>query len=68
MNSLAGSRVINANAESIDMHFLFEFDRRVAVGMRITPHPPHRSVRALPTHPAPTSDAFRQTLHGEKDE
>jgi hypothetical protein len=36
--------------------------------MRIAPHPPHRSVRALLVHTAPTSDVWRQTAHSEKDE
>jgi hypothetical protein len=38
----------------------FHFHKKVAVGMRIAPHPPHRSVRALLTHTAPTSDIWRQ--------
>jgi hypothetical protein len=32
----------------------------VAVGMPVTRHPPHRSVRALLTHTAPTSSQTRQ--------
>ena len=35
---------------------------RVAVGMPVTRHPPHRPVRALLTHTVPTSDIWRQSL------
>jgi len=39
----------------------------VAVGIRVAPHPPHRSVRALLAHTALTSDAWRQTAREERD-
>jgi hypothetical protein len=35
--------------------------RSVAVGTAIADRPPHRSVRALLTHTAPTSDIWRQS-------
>ncbi|MFH4479562.1 SgrR family transcriptional regulator, partial [Vibrio alginolyticus] len=35
---------------------------RVAVGMAVTCHPPHRSGRALLTHPAPTSSHTVKSL------
>jgi hypothetical protein len=38
-----------------------EGSRRVAVGMAIADHPPHRSVRALLTHTALTLDEERQS-------
>ena len=37
----------------------FTFPDLVAVGMRVTPHPPHRPVLALLTHTVPTSDNGR---------
>jgi len=40
---------------------------RVAVGMVITDHPPHRSGRALLTHPAPTSGIWRKSVVPDKD-
>jgi hypothetical protein len=40
---------------------------RVAVGMRVASHPPHRSVRALLTHTAPSLDAWRQSALADKD-
>ena len=43
-------------------------EKLVAVGMRIALHPPHRSVRALLTHTAPTLDVWRQTSLAEKGE
>lgn len=39
----------------------------VAVGMVITDHPPHRSGRALLTHPAPTSGIWRKSVVPDKD-
>src|ERR1017187_8368909 len=36
---------------------------RVAVGMPVTRHPPHRPVLALLTHTVLTSDIWRQTAH-----
>ncbi|MCP4335854.1 MAG: glyoxalase [Gammaproteobacteria bacterium] len=36
----------------------------VAVGMPVTRHPPHRSVRALLTHTAPTSSQTRKRWFG----
>jgi len=41
---------------------------KVAVGMAITGHPPHRSGRALLTHPAPISGIWRRTAVQDKDE
>ena len=40
---------------------------RVAVGMPVTRHPPHRSVHALLTHTALISDAWRQTAPKDMD-
>ena len=50
--------------------FLFSVgdNERVAVGMAITGHPPHRSGRALLTHPAPISGIWRRTAVQDKDE
>ena len=39
----------------------------VAVGTAIADRPPHRSVRALLTHTAPTSDIWRQSGRSGKD-
>ena len=39
----------------------------VAVGTTLADRPPHRSVRALLTHTAPTSDAWRQNESSGKD-
>ena len=35
---------------------LFAEDLHIAVGTRVTPRPPHRTVRAQLRHTAPTSD------------
>src|ERR1035441_2603652 len=40
---------------------------RVAVGTTIADRPPHRSVRALLAHTAPTSDAWRGSVRWDKD-
>ena len=39
----------------------------IAVGMPVTRHPPHRSVRAALPHTALTLDAWRQSGHLETD-
>jgi hypothetical protein len=39
----------------------------IAVGMPVTGHPPHRSVRAALPHTALTLDAWRQSAHSEMD-
>ncbi|MBZ5500439.1 MAG: hypothetical protein LAP85_28935, partial [Acidobacteriia bacterium] len=48
----------------------YDWDRKVvvAVGIPVTRHPPHRSVRALLAHTAPTSDVWRQTSLAGKGE
>jgi hypothetical protein len=48
--------------------FPFPMDQWVAVGMAITGHPPHRSGRALLTHPAPILGIWRRTAVQDKDE
>ncbi|WP_214069883.1 hypothetical protein, partial [Photorhabdus hainanensis] len=39
----------------------------VAVGIAVTGYPPHRSGRALLTHPAPTSGVWRKSAAKDKD-
>ena len=39
---------------------------RVAVGTRVTSCPPHRSGRALLTHPAPTLGEWRKSAAQDK--
>jgi len=39
----------------------------IAVGTMVTHRPPHRSVRALLTHTAPTLDSWRQNAGWDKD-
>ena len=39
----------------------------IAVGMAVTRHPPHRSGRALLTHPVPTLGVWRRNVVPDKD-
>ncbi len=52
----------NISHEPIDY-----LSRSVAVGIAVTGYPPHRSGRALLTHPAPTSGVWRKSAAKDKD-
>lgn len=59
---------IYANKLAMDDQFLTSsLCITVAVGMAITGHPPHRSGRALLTHPAPILGIWRKTAAQDKD-
>jgi hypothetical protein len=57
-SELRGPNCFNAESQGFQTVSCFSQGLRVAVGMPVTRHPPHRPVLALLTHTVPTSDAW----------